>query len=82
MKEMLKGQLGLFENKEALNAGDLIFSLDQISTYLVDFEEYEKVLPVATLMEYLSGDVCFSHESLIKSRIYKGIALAELGYID
>ena len=82
MREILKGELNLFDNKDALNSGDLIFALESVSTYLIDFEEYEKVLPVATLMEYVSSDICYSHESLIKSRIFKGIALAELGYID
>ena len=74
--------MSLFENKEALNSGDLVSALETISVYLIDFEDFEKVLPVASLMEYVASDVCYSHESLIKARVYKGISLAELGYID
>jgi hypothetical protein len=83
MREVLKDQLNLFSNNEALKAGDFTFAMEQICTYLLDFEDMEdRVLPIATLMEYVGSDITFSHEILIKARIFKGLALAELGYID
>jgi hypothetical protein len=68
MRETLKeSMLSLFSNREALNAGDLTLAMETICTYLIDFEDYSKVLPIATLMEYVASDLTFSHETLIKA---------------
>ena len=67
MREILKGQLTLFSNKEALSAGDFTFAMEQICTYLIDFEDFEKVIPIATLMEFIGSDITFSYETLMKA---------------
>lgn len=43
---------------------------------------FEKALPVASLMEYISSDICKSKIMVAKSRTLKAIALTEIGYIN
>ena len=74
MKEFLP-DIGLFADKYALQPVDLLNRLDIISEMLIDYEMYERVLPLATLMNYASTDIFKSTSYMIKARIFKGITL-------
>ena len=45
-------------------------------------EQYEKVLPIASMAEYLAVDIVKSKLYTVKSRVYKAHALIEIGYIN
>ena len=49
---------------------------------LIDYEMYERVLPLATLMNYTATDIVKSTSYIIKARVLKGIALSCLGYFS
>jgi hypothetical protein len=53
-----------------------------ICEMLIDYEMYERVLPWATLMNYVATDVVKTPPYMIKARVLKGIALWNLGYIS
>lgn len=45
-------------------------------------ENYDKVLPLSSLMEYISVEIVISKAFTVKSRIFKAISLLEIGYIN
>jgi len=49
---------------------------------MIDMELYEKAVPLATLMEYISQEITKSKLMTNKARIVKAIALLETGYIN
>ena len=80
MKEFLPN-IEVFEDQEAIRIFELIWGLEIISEILIDYEMYEKVLPLLCLMNYISTDIIKSVPYLIKARLLKSIALWKLGYI-
>ena len=79
MKEFLP-DIFLLSDKQALQPVDLLSGLDIISEILIDYEMYERVLPLATLMNYTATDIVKSTPYMIKAGVLKGIALSCLGY--
>lgn len=45
-------------------------------------ENYDKILPLSSLMEYISVEIVISKAFTVKSRIFKAISLLEIGYIN
>ena len=79
MKEFLP-DIDLLADKQALQPFDLLNGLDIILEMLIDYEMYERVLPLATLMNNAATDIVKSTPNMIKARVFKGIALSCLGY--
>lgn len=49
---------------------------------LIDYEMYERALPLLTIMEYVAADEVHSAVLVAKARTLKALALGELGYIN
>jgi hypothetical protein len=71
----------LFTDRQALSPSDLIYGLEIVCQFLIDYEMYEKVLPLATLMDFVSTDLTKSTHYMIKARIFKSLVQCRLGYI-
>jgi hypothetical protein len=80
VREFLSDQL--FMDKYILSPSDLMHSLGVAAQNLIDSDMFEKALPVASLLEYLSSDICRSKVLTAKARLLKAIALTEIGYIN
>lgn len=72
----------LFTSRDNLKPTDLLISLIDLSEILISYNDYELVLPVLALAEHIACDVIKSTNYLMKIRILKTIALAELGLIS
>ncbi len=72
----------LFTSNDNLKPTDLLISLIDLSEVLIAYNDYELVLPVLALAEHISCDVIKSTNYLMKTRILKTIALADLGLIS
>jgi len=48
----------------------------------MDSDLFEKALPLASLMEYIACDIAKSKVLTVKSRLFKIIALIEIGYLN
>lgn len=81
MKEFLPDS-DLLSDKQVILPIDLLSGLDMICEMLLDYGFYERVLPCATLMNYVATDVVKTIPYMIKAKILKGIALCNLGYIS
>ena len=71
----------VFEDEESIKIIELITALEIISEILIDYELYERTLPLLWLMDYISTDILKSASYMIKARSLKSIALSRLGYI-
>jgi hypothetical protein len=80
MKEFLPN-IALMTDRQVMQPIDLLSGLDMMSEMLIDYELYEKVLPCATLMNYVASDIAKTPSYVVKARVLKGIALCNLGYI-
>ena len=49
---------------------------------MFDLEQYHQVLPLASLMEYIALNITKSSILVVKARVFKALALTELGYIN
>jgi hypothetical protein len=72
----------VFEDRQELDPGEVLLSLEFISEVLIDYKNYVEALPLLTLMNYIATDVVKSEPFMIKARVLKGVALAKLGYIQ
>ncbi|CAI2384889.1 unnamed protein product [Moneuplotes crassus] len=81
MTEFIK-KIEIIEDNQAFTYNELIFALEITCDVLIDHDAYTQVLPLLCLMEHISVDIIKSVPNMIKSRIMKSIALAELGYIN
>jgi len=72
----------LFTSRDNLKPTDLLISLLDISETLIAYNDFELVLPILALAEHISCDIIKSTNYLLKVRILKTIALAELGLIS
>ena len=81
MREFLP-EINLLIDKQVMQPMDLLNGLEMMSEMLIDYEMYERVLPLATLMNYVATDLVKTTPYMIKSRVLKGIALCHLGYIS
>lgn len=72
----------LFVDKFILTPSEMLHTLGVAAQALIDFEIFEKALPIASLMEYVAFDICKSKQLVVKARILKAIALTEIGYIN
>jgi hypothetical protein len=80
MKEFLPN-ISLMTDRQVMQPIDLLSGLDMMSEMLIDYELYEKVLPCATLMNYVASDIAKTPSYVVKARVLKGVALCNLGYI-
>lgn len=74
MKKLLP-DVDLLSDPQPLQPIDLLNGLEIIQEMLIDYEMYEKVLPLATLMNYVATDLVKSTPYMVKARVLKGIAL-------
>lgn len=81
MKEFLP-EITLLMDRQVLQPMDLLNGLEMMSEMLIDYEMYERVLPLATLMNYVATDLVKTVPYMVKARVLKGIALCHLGYIS
>ena len=81
MKEFLP-DIGLLSDKQTLQLVDLLSGLDIISEMLINYKMYERVLPLAILMNYTATDIVKSTPYMIKARVLKGVVLSCLGYLS
>jgi hypothetical protein len=81
MKEFLP-DITLLSDRQVLLPMDLLSGLDMMAEMLIDYEMYERVLPIATLMNYVATDIVKTTPYMVKARILKGIAMCNLGYIS
>jgi len=81
MKEFLP-DITLLTEKQMIKPVDLLSGLDIMSEMLIDYQLYSRVLPLATLMNYVATDLVKTISFSIKARVLKGIALCHLGYIS
>jgi hypothetical protein len=65
-----------------ITPSELLHTLGYSCQQLMDAELYDKALPIASLMEYLSNDITRSKQLTVKSRLLKALALVEIGYIN
>lgn len=72
----------IFEDPYILNPSELINNLGICCQALIDESLFERVLPLAALMEYLACDITRSKLLTLKARILKTNALTELGQIN
>ena len=73
---------GLFDDQYVLQPSELIHTLSTSCQALLDFGLFHQALPLAALMEYISGEVTRSKVLTVKARLLKAFALVELGYIN
>jgi hypothetical protein len=81
MREFLP-DISLLSDRNTLQPMDLLNGLEMMSEMLIDYEMYERVLPLATLMNYVATDLVKTTPYMIKARVLKGIACCHLGYIS
>lgn len=81
MKEFLP-ECDLIGEKQVLLPSDLLTGLEIICEMLLDYGLYERILPCATMMNYVATDIVKSIPYMIKAKALKGIALSNLGYIS
>ena len=72
----------LFADPNELSPPVLLAALETISEMLVDYQLYEKALPLLSIMEYVALDEVHSPALAAKARALKVVALAELGFIN
>ena len=80
MKEFLPN-IEVIEDEEAIKIIELLWALEVTSEIMIDYEMYERSLPLLTLMDYICTDIIKSIPNVIKARILKCIACWKLGYI-
>ena len=81
MKEFLP-DTELLSDKQVILPIDLLSGLDIMCEMLLDYGLYERILPCATLMNYVATDVVKTIPYMVKAKVLKGIALCNLGYIS
>ena len=74
--------INLFNSRDNLKPTDLLISLIDLSEILLSYNDCELVLPILALAEHISCDLIKSTNYLLKIRILKTTALAELGLIS
>ena len=80
LREFLNEQL--FVDKYIITPSELLHTLGVTIQSLLDADLFEKVIPLASLMEYIASDIAKSKVLTVKARILKAIALTEIGYIN
>lgn len=78
----LPGENQLFFDKQVIQPSELLHTLYVACQQQIDIENYNIVLPLAALMEYLALTIVKSNVLTLKARVTKAIALVELGYIN
>jgi hypothetical protein len=74
-------EIKLMADTKVLKPVDLLMALEMMSEMLIDYEMYERVLPLATIMVYVATDLVESNPYVVKGKILKAIACCHLGYI-
>ncbi len=69
MREYLNEQL--FNDKYMLTPSEMLHTIGVALQALIDSELYDKVLPLASLMEYIACDIVKSKVLTVKARIFK-----------
>jgi len=80
-RDILTGR-DLFSDENIINSSVLISALQKMSFKLLDREEFAKALPLLTFFEYIALEVVQSDKLVAQARLMKGVALANLGYIN
>ncbi|CAG9327873.1 unnamed protein product [Blepharisma stoltei] len=76
----LAPNLNLFEVSQEISLGELGLALDYISVALIDRGFFADAIPLLSFLEYVGVDYLWNSAMALKSRSWKVVALAQLGY--
>jgi hypothetical protein len=78
----LPGEVDLFNDKQVIQPSELLHTIYVVAQQQIDNENYQMVLPLCSLLEYLCVHITKSKILLVKARVTKATALIELGYLN
>lgn len=80
MKEFLPN-IEVFEDLQSVTVKEILYSLENTTEVLSDFDYDVECLPILAFLEYLASDVLKSQVNLTKTRIWNAIVLAKIGRV-
>ena len=78
----LNVNFNILKSADNIKINDLVVSLLDMADTLISYGDFEICLPMLSLCEYLSCDICKHVHFTLKSRVMRIVCLSELGMIN